>query len=171
MRGIHAVLVTLGLSAVMMAGLFLMLWGAVAFVQDKRLFTSAPKEVQAAVLPKKERFPGARLLGWKLITLALLIMAGALFLGALDGIERGFGFWDFFARFAVMLLLLKAYDILFFDWFLLCRSGFFPRYYPETRTVLGPHLFGYNKKSHLVQALCCMAGSLLAAWICTRFVS
>ena len=158
-----AVLVTLGLSAVMMAGLFLMLWGAVAFVQDKRLFTSAPKEVQASVLPKKERFPGARLLGWKIITAALLLMSGALFLGTLDGIDRGFGYWDFFARFAVMLLLLKVYDILFFDWFLLCRSGFFPQYYPETRMVLGPHLFGYNKKSHLIQTLCCIVGSFLAA--------
>ncbi len=35
-------LVTLILSLVMMAGLFLMLYAAVALIQDKRLFTSAP---------------------------------------------------------------------------------------------------------------------------------
>ena len=43
-------MITLFLSFVMMAGLFLMLWGAVGFVQNKRFFTSAPKAVQDAVL-------------------------------------------------------------------------------------------------------------------------
>lgn len=37
---------TIILSIVMMAGLFLMLWSAVGFIQDKRFFTSAPKAAQ-----------------------------------------------------------------------------------------------------------------------------
>ena len=48
-------LLTVVLSLVMMASLFLMLYAAVALVQDKRLFTSAPKDIQAAVQPKAER--------------------------------------------------------------------------------------------------------------------
>lgn len=43
------------LTLVMMAGLFLLLWGAVGFVQDKRFFTTAPKEIQETALPKPER--------------------------------------------------------------------------------------------------------------------
>ena len=68
-------LVTVILSLVLMAGLFLMLWSAVAFIQDKRFFTSAPKDVLAAVRPRTaERFPGARRLGWRLMILAIALM-------------------------------------------------------------------------------------------------
>ena len=45
---------TIILSAIMMIGLFLLLWGAVGFVQNKKFFSSAPKEVQAAIQPKRK---------------------------------------------------------------------------------------------------------------------
>lgn len=67
-------LVTIMLSILMMAGLFLMLWSGVAFIQDKRFFSSAPKEVCAAVLPKPERFRGAHAMGWMLAVLSLLLI-------------------------------------------------------------------------------------------------
>ena len=44
-------------------------------------------------------------------------------LGVWDGIRNDFGFLRFFAWLLVMLC-----GILFFDWVLLCRSGFFPRF-------------------------------------------
>ena len=160
-------MLTLTLSLVMMAGLFLMLLSGVGFIQDKRFFTSAPREVREAVGEKEERFAGQRLLGWMMAALSVALMAGAIVYGAWDGIRNGFAFGRFFVRFAVMLLLLKAFDILFFDWFLLCRSGFFTHFYPEVRPYLGPHLFGYNRKSHLVQIALFLAGSALLAWICT----
>lgn len=48
------------ISAVMvMAAYFLLLYGAVGFVQDKLFFGSTPKENLAAIPDKKERFPGA----------------------------------------------------------------------------------------------------------------
>ena len=49
---------TILLSLITMAGLFLMLWSGVGFIQDKRFFTSAHKEILAVVEPKKERFKG-----------------------------------------------------------------------------------------------------------------
>ena len=59
--------VTILCAVMMMAGLFIMLYAGVALIQDKRFFTSAPKEVQAAVQPRDERFPGAHALGWFLM--------------------------------------------------------------------------------------------------------
>lgn len=160
-------ILTIILAIVMMAGLFLMLWGAVGFVQNKKFFSSAPKEALGVIEPKEERFKGQHIVGWLMLILSLVLMGGALIYGAYDGIKSGFGFWQFFTRFATMLLLLKAYDILFFDYYLLCRSGFFPRYYPEVKPIYGPHLFGYNKKSHMIQAALMIACSFVAAWICT----
>lgn len=99
--------------------------------------------------------------------LALVLLGGAVIAGAYDGIQKDFGFWQFFLRFAMLLLLLKAFDILFFDWVLLCHSNFFPHYYPEVKGIYGSEIFGFNKKSHLIQTALILLGSLPAAWICT----
>lgn len=157
---------TILLALLMMAGMFLMLWAAVGFIQDKRLFSSAPEQIRNAIQPKDERFRGQHALGWVLLAVSLVMLVGALLLGACDGARNGFGFWEFFARFAVMLLLLKAFDILFFDWFLLCRSQFYPHYFPEVAPYVGPQLFGFNKKSHAAQIALIIVASLAAAWVC-----
>ncbi len=160
-------LVSLILSLVMMVGLFLMLYAAVALVQDKRFFTSAPKDVYDAVLPKPERFPAAHKLGWKLIILSLVLMGGSLFYAGVNGAENGFTFRQYFFRYLLMLLLLKAFDILFFDLVLLCHSSFFPRYYPEVKGIVGPHQFGYNWRTHLLHIVLSPVVSLALAWLCT----
>lgn len=48
---------------------------------------------------------------------------------------------------------MEVYDILFFDWVLLCHSNFFPHFYPEIKGIAAPQLFGYNKKAHLTHFL------------------
>ena len=165
-------ILTLLLSVVMMAGLFLMLLGGVGFIQDKKFFASAPKETYNVVPDHKpERFIGQHAVGWIMIVLSFVLMGGALILGAWDGIKLGFTFWQFFGRFLVMLLLLKAFDIGFFDWFLLCNAGlnFFPHFYPETKAVLGHYLFGYNWKTHLTHIVAGIPVSAALAWVCTLF--
>ncbi|MDO5137995.1 MAG: hypothetical protein Q4D71_05975 [Oscillospiraceae bacterium] len=158
---------TIVLSLIMMAGFFLMLYSAVGLVQDKRLFTSAPKEIQAAVQPKEERFAGQHLLGRHLLAVSVMLMIVPLFFGGMDGIQNGFNFIQFFVRFLIMLLAVKAFDIIFFDWVLLCHSNFFPRFYPEVKELVGPHLFGYNWKDHALHIALSFPLSLLLAWICT----
>jgi len=162
-------LLTILLGIMMMAGLFLMLLSGVGFIQDKKFFSSAPKEVRDAVQPREERFPGAHAIGWILAVLSILIMLGSLVIGAAAGIHEGYSFSQFYVRFIIMLLLLKAYDIIFFDWVLLCNAGFnfFPHFYPETKKVLGHYLFGYNWKTHLAHVIAFVFISALLAWICT----
>ena len=43
---------------------FLVLYGGVGFIQDKRFFSSAPKENLAAILDRKERFPACAAAAW-----------------------------------------------------------------------------------------------------------
>lgn len=158
---------TIIFSIMMMAGLFLMLWSAVGFIQNRKFFTSAPKAAQKVIRPKDVRFRGQHAVGWILMLLALALMVGAVIAGAYDGIQKEFGFRQFFIRFATMQMLLKAFDILFFDWVLLCHSNFFAHYYPEVKDIYGPEIFGYNRKSHLIQIVLMLLGSLPVAWICT----
>ena len=162
-------LVTICLSLIMMVGLFLILWGAVGFVQNKKFFTSAPKDVQAAVKPKEERFKGQHVVGWAILILGLLLMICPIVFGIYDGVKSGYGYWMFFARLVIMLESQKMFDILFFDLFLLCHSNFFPHYYPETRGLVGPHQFGFNYKSHIVQIAVLLGSAFLLAFIGTLF--
>lgn len=132
-----------------MVGYFLLLYAGVGPIQDKRFFSSAPKENLTVIPDKKERFRGAHILGWMLGIFAMLLFAGEIFLGAWDGIRNRFTFGGFFTRYLIMLYAMEIYDILFFDWFLLCHSGFFPHFYPELKGIVGPQQFGYNKRTHI----------------------
>ncbi len=150
----------------LMLGYFLMLYGAVGFIQDKRLFSSAPKENLAVIPDRKERFKGAHVIGWVIVVFAVLLFIGAFALGIWDGARNGFEPLKYFARFLVMLYGMEIYDIFFFDWYLLCRSNFFPYFYPETKGIVGPQMFGYNKKAHIVHFIVYIPACVLLALGC-----
>ncbi len=153
----------------MMLGFFLLLWSAVGFIQNKRFFSSAPKAIVEAVEEKPERFKGQHALGYALLVLSFLLMLGPVAYGVYDGVQRGFGYWDYFLRFLVMGESLKAFDILFFDLVLLCHSNFFPHYYPEVKDLVGPQNFGYNKGTHLFHIVLSVLASFLLAPVGTLF--
>lgn len=161
--------VTILASLLVMLGYFLILYAGVGFIQDKRFFSSAPKENLAVIPDKKERFPGAHVIGWMLGVAAILMFAGGFLWGAWDGVKRGYGFLQFFGRFLAMLYIMEVYDICFFDWYLLCRSNFFPHFYPELKGIVGPQQFGYNKKTHIIHFIIYIPASAVLAWVCTLF--
>ena len=68
-----------------------------------------------------------------------------------------------------MLYCMEIYDILFFDWFLLCHSNFFPHFYPELKSIVGPHMFGYNKKAHALHFLLYLPLCAAIAGVCMIF--
>ena len=160
--------VTIICSLVLMAALFLMIWAAVALIQSKSLFSSAPKDLQAAALEHEERFAGARMLGWTILTLCALAFLGAFVYAGWDGLRKGYGFWRFTARFLAMLYLLKAFDIICLDWLLLTKSHFFQHYYPETEGCAGYHQFGFNRREQLTRIALFPFVALLLAWICMQ---
>ena len=70
--------ITLLASFLVMAAYFLLLYAGVGLIQEKKFFSSAPREVFAAVPERKaERFRGAHILGWCLGILAMLLFLGA----------------------------------------------------------------------------------------------
>lgn len=161
--------ITIVATLMVMAAYFLVLYGGVGFIQDKRFFSSAHKDILAVIPDKKERFRGAHIIGWVIAVIAVLLFAGAAVLSIWHGIRNGFTFLKFFARFLVILYCMEIYDILFFDWVLLCHSNFFPHFYPEVKGIVGPHMFGYNKKAHLLHFVIYIPVCALIAWVCTLF--
>ncbi len=160
--------VTLLLSVLLMFALSLLLYGAVALVQKKWMFTTAPKDIQETALEHEERFPGARILGWIIIVFSLFLIGFAFYYGARDGIRNDFSFRDLFVRFLIMLYLWKAFDIICLDWYLLTKSHFFQHYYPETEGCEGYHSFGFNRKGQTIRIILFPFVSLLLAFICTK---
>lgn len=164
-------LMTVFLAIVFCAAISLMLLSAVAFIQDIRFFSSAPKEAREVLKPREtELFYGARIIGWTLMIFSLLMIAGVGVTAIWDGFRSGYTFRQFFLRFVFIFTVYKLYDMTCFDWFLLCRFRFFQYYYPEVAPVYNGRKYGYNIKSQLCKLLVIFpAASALAAWICTLF--
>lgn len=148
-----------------------MLLAAVAFIQDKKFFSSAPKEAQAVIKPREnELFYGARVIGWTLMVFSILMILGVGVTSIWDGFRSGYTFREFFLRFVLIFTIYKIYDMICFDYFLLIKFKFFQHYFPEVDSVYTGRKYGYNIKSQLLKLLVIFpAASALAAWICTLF--
>ena len=141
-------LLTIFLAIVFCAAVTILMIAAVAFVQDNRFFSSAPKEAQELIKPRNEElFYGARAMGWVLMIISILMILGVGVISIWDGFRSGFSFWQFFLRFVLIFTIYKAYDMIFFDWFLLCKFHFFQHYYPEVESVYNGRKYGFNIKS------------------------
>ena len=162
-------LLTLFLAIVFCAAITLMLLSAVAFIQDKRFFSSAPREAQEVIRPRTEElFYGARIIGWTLMAFSIVMILGVGMISIWDGFRSGYTFFQFFLRFVLIFTVYKVYDMVCFDYFLLMKFKFFQHYYPEVEAVYEGRKYGYNLKSQLLKLLVLFpAASVLAAWICS----
>lgn len=147
--------------------LMLMLWAGVALIQDKRYFSSAPEDVQAAIQPREERFRGAHALGWVLMVVAGALVVGALVWAVIDGVSRGFTFWQFFLRFLILLEGYKLWDMVFLDWWLLTKSRFYQHYYPEIEGCESLERYGFNKRQQIIKLVVFPLVALAIAGVCT----
>lgn len=109
--------------------------------------------------------------GMALMIISILLILGVGVTAMWDGFRSGFSFSQFFfLRFVWIFTIYKAYDMIFFDWFLLCRFRLLQYYCPETAPVYDDSKNGYNLKSQLLKLLVLFpAVCALAAWSCTLF--
>ena len=161
---------TLLLTFICIAGVFLMLFAGVAFIQDKRFFGSAPKDELEVIQPHEERFPGMHILGYIIVFVAIAVIICSVIIALWDGIKRDYGFLQFFIRFVIMLEGYKIWDILFLDNYLLTKSNFFKHYYPEIEGCESLKKSGrdlYNFKEQILKLLVIFpAVSLSIAGLC-----
>lgn len=160
-------LLTLVLAIAGCALLFLAIWGVTVTLPTRLLAKNFPEDVQERLRPRLESLPMSpkRVLGWMIL---FLLVAGylALFIvGGIDGLKRGFTFGQFFLRFFTIGAIIKAFDIVALDWFLLTKTHFFQRYFPETEGCAGWQDFGYNRRQQARQCVSIVLGSAAMAWI------
>jgi len=164
-------LLTIFLAIVFCSAMALMLLACVAFIQDNKFFGSAPKEAKEVIIQKeKELFYGARIIGWTLFIMSVLLILGVGVIAIWDGLRSGFTFEQFFLRFVLIFTIYKICDMTLIDNFLLLKFQFFQYYYPEAANVMKGRKYGFNIKSQLLKLFILFpAVSALAAWICSLF--
>ncbi|MBR1693172.1 MAG: hypothetical protein IJ711_10445 [Lachnospiraceae bacterium] len=151
--------------------LFLGIWGVTVTMPTKLLAQNFPKDVQERLKPRIENLPMSpkRVVGWIILILFILGYIGLFIIGGVDGMKRGFTFGKFFLRFFVIGAVIKAFDIIALDYFLLTKTHFFQHYFPETEGCAGWQDFGYNRKQQMRQSIMIVIGSAVTAWIFTLF--
>ena len=93
-------ILTMFLAIAVCAAVTLMLIAGVAFVQDVRMFSSAPKEAREVLQPRNEElFYGARTIGWVMMIISALVILGAVVTAIWDGTRSGYSFAQFFVHF------------------------------------------------------------------------
>ena len=162
-------MVTLILTLTMCALLFLMIWSATYFYPWTGLLRFFPKDIEEKARLHQPPFPAAPVIGWILMLLCALGFVVVIVYGGWDGVRKGFTFGQFLVRFLVILLGMKAFDIIVLDYILITKTQFFQHYIPETKGCAGYHSFGYNRKEQLTRIMTLPFAALLTAWVCTLF--
>ena len=137
--------------------LCLMILTATVFMPYRGLAKNFPKDVQKALQPRLDeidRLPKApRIFGGILIIAMFLLFLAVFIIGGIDGINHSFTFGQHLLRFLMIAFGVKAFDMIALDYFLLTKTNFFPRFFPETQGCAGWQQFGYNRKQHLRQSV------------------
>ncbi len=162
-------ILTLVLSVTGCILLFLCILGVTITLPAGSLIQYFPEDVQEKLRPRIENLPMSpkRILGWIILILFLAAYIGLFVIGGTDGKKHGFTFLQFFARFFTIGAVIKAFDIICLDYWLLTKTHFFQHYFPETEGCAGWKDFGYNRKQQTRQCILILIGSLITAWIFT----
>ncbi len=162
-------LMTLMLSASGCLLLFLGIWGVTVTMPTALLAKNFPEDVQQRLRPRLDSLPMSpkRALGWVILALFVAGYLALFVIGGIDGLKRGFTFGQFFLRFFTIGAIVKAFDIVALDWFLLTKPRFFQRYFPETEGCAGWQDFGYNRKQQMRQCVMIVIGSAVMAGVFT----
>lgn len=164
-------LTTIILTVILWALFFLAEWAAAAFYPHSFIIEYFPDDVKEKAREHKPPFKSAPVIGWILIVLAFGGFIGTFIYGGWDGINKGYSYAQFLVRFLIMLYGMKAFDILFFDYFILTKTHFFQHFFPETEGCAGWKQFGYNRKEQIkkvIMMLPCAAVNALICWLIGR---
>ncbi len=112
-----------------------------------------PKDVQLAAKEHPEPPKSKQLVAHVLLAIFLIAMLGGMIYLGVDGIENGYGFWKLTLRFIVLLYVMKAFDILVQDQWLVMTVGYFKKIYPETADCDGWKDRGFNNMNQIIRII------------------
>ena len=137
------------------------------FLIPKFAVTSMPEDIKTIIRSRPDYPKWKTILGYICAVVIFLGILGVLIYAGIDAAKKGFSFLQTFVRFLILLMGYKAFDIICLDWWLITKSNFFQRVFPETIGCEGYSQFGFNKKKQLVRIIAFPIVSLIVAGIIT----
>ncbi|MBR3636956.1 MAG: hypothetical protein IKN45_03440 [Lachnospiraceae bacterium] len=112
-----------------------------------------PEDVRLAAKDHKDPPKHKQMVAHVLLAFFLIAMiAGTIYIGA-DGIRSNIGYWQLTLRFIVMLYIMKVFDIVVQDQWLVMTVGYFKKLYPETADCEGWKNRGFNNKNQIIRII------------------
>ena len=158
--------VTLLLTVGMMALFALMIWVVTAFLPlNARVASFWPEDIQEKLKPRLESLAVTprRVVGRILFVLIVLGMLCVYIYAGWDGIRNSFSYGEHLLRLLCIGMGVKLLDIIGFDWFVMTKTHFFQRYFPETEGCAGWQRFGYNRAQQFRQCLLILLAAPITA--------
>ena len=152
--------------------LFFGIWGMTVTLPTPSLITFFPEDIQEKLKPRLDNLPMSfkRMIGWIILIVFIVGYINLFIYGGIDGKRHGFTFWQYFQRFLTIGVIIKIFDIVCLDYFLLTKTHFFQHYFPETEGCEGWKQIGYNRTQQIRQCILVLIGSILMALIFTYLV-
>ncbi len=130
---------------------FLVIVIASPFAKPSLVLRFLPEDVRLAAKNHPEPAKWKQMIAHFLLSVFLLSMLGGIIWLGIDGINSGFGFWKLTLRFIVLLYVMKVFDILVQDQWLVITLGYFKKIFPETANCEGWKNRGFNNKNQIIR--------------------
>ena len=128
-----------------------------------------PEDIRAAAKDHPAPPQWKQMIAHILLAVFLLAFLGGIVFLGVDGLKHGYGFWKLTLRFILALYIIKLFDIVVQDQWLVMTSGFFQRIFQETKDCAGWRNRGFNNRNQLVRIVIypflCMLTAALFRWI------
>ncbi len=124
-----------------------------------------PKDIREAAKDHPEPPLYKQIIAHVLLAVFLIItILGVLYVG-IDGIRNGLGYWQLTARYIVLLYVMKAFDIIVQDQWLVMTVGYFKKIYPETSECEGWKDRGFNNRNQMIRIVAYPFLSMITAGV------
>ena len=124
-----------------------------------------PKDIREAAKDHPVPPVYKQIIAHVLLAVFLIIMIlGVLYVG-IDGIRNGLGYWQLTARYIVLLYVMKAFDIIVQDQWLVMTVGYFKKIYPATSECKGWKDRGFNNRNQMIRIVAYPFLSMITAGV------
>ena len=96
-----------------------------------------PEDIRAAAKDHPEPPKWKQMIAHILLAFFLLAFLGGIVFLGVDGLKHGYGFWKLTLRFILALYIIKLFDIVVQDQWLVMTSGFFSAFSRRQKTAPG----------------------------------
>ena len=128
-----------------------------------------PEDVKDAAKGHVDPPKSRQMVAHGLLALFLISMlAGIIYIGV-DGIRNGIGYLQLALRFIVLLYVMKVFDIVVQDQWLVMTVGYFKKIFPETADCAGWNDRGFNNRNQIIRIILHPFLSMLTAGIFMLF--